>query len=238
MKSSKHDYPMSETLRTGALLALVGGFFDAYTYIARGGVFANAQTGNVVLLALNIAEGNFVKAVSYLIPILAFILGIFTSELIHSREPKLPLHWRQIIVALEIVTVCIVAFIPTEKGLYSYNMLANVIISYVCSLQVQAFRRIHGITAATTMCTGNLRSGTDLLMRYQKGRNKQDLIDGFKYYLINLIFIVGAIISVFVTRQFGGLSVIFCSIPLIIVFILMFFSPRPASRRSQFRDKS
>ncbi len=217
---------MSETLHAGVLLAVVGGFFDAYTYIARGGVFANAQTGNVVLLAMNLAEGNLIKALSYLIPILAFVLGIFTAELIHKNEPKLPIHWRQIVIALEIVTVMIVAFLPTEKGMYSYNMLANVMISYVCSLQVQSFRKIHGITAATTMCTGNLRSGTDLLMRYQKDRKKQDLIDGFKYYMINVIFLIGAIISVFVTRQFGGTAVIFSAAPLIIVFIMMFFSPR------------
>ena len=217
---------MSETLHAGVLLAVVGGFLDAYTYIARGGVFANAQTGNVVLLAMNLAEGNLIKALSYLIPILAFVLGIFTAELIHKNEPKLPIHWRQIVIALEIVTVMIVAFLPTEKGMYSYNMLANVMISYVCSLQVQSFRKIHGITAATTMCTGNLRSGTDLLMRYQKDRKKQDLIDGFKYYMINVIFLIGAIISVFVTRQFGGTAVIFSAAPLIIVFIMMFFSPR------------
>ena len=101
-------------------------------------------------------------------------------------------------------------------------MTANVIISYICSLQVQSFRRIHGIVCATTMCTGNLRSGTDLLMQYQKNKNKQHLKDGLKYYLINLFFILGAFISVFVTRLTGGLSVLFCMLPLLLVFILMF----------------
>lgn len=36
---------MSETFRLGALLTVVGGFLDTYTYLSRGGVFANAQTG-------------------------------------------------------------------------------------------------------------------------------------------------------------------------------------------------
>lgn len=35
---------ISESLRLGLLLALAGGFMDAYSYIERGGVFANAQT--------------------------------------------------------------------------------------------------------------------------------------------------------------------------------------------------
>ena len=34
---------MSESFRLGAVLALAGGFLDAYTYLVRGGVFANAR---------------------------------------------------------------------------------------------------------------------------------------------------------------------------------------------------
>ncbi|MEF9840560.1 MAG: DUF1275 family protein, partial [Lachnospiraceae bacterium] len=44
MKSTR----ISETFLIGAILAMVGGFLDAYTYLCRGGVFANAQTGNLV----------------------------------------------------------------------------------------------------------------------------------------------------------------------------------------------
>ena len=35
---------MSETIRLGMLLAVSGGFMDAYSYIERDQVFANAQT--------------------------------------------------------------------------------------------------------------------------------------------------------------------------------------------------
>ncbi len=226
MKHYDLKRPMSETFLVGALLTIVGGYFDAYTYIARGGVFANAQTGNIVLLGLNLAEGNYLKALSYFIPVLAFILGIFTAELIHKTKNKTPFDWRQLIIALEIVTVVAVAIIPVSPAeMYSFNMFANVIISYVCSLQVQSFRKIHGITCATTMCTGNLRSGTDLLVKYQTGRNKQDLKDGLKYYFINVFFVAGAVISVFVTKVFGTSAVIFCLFPLALVFVLMFLKP-------------
>ena len=48
---------MSEAYSLGALLTVGGGFLDAYTYFTRGGVFSNAQTGNLVLLAIRLAEG-------------------------------------------------------------------------------------------------------------------------------------------------------------------------------------
>ena len=39
----------SESYLVGVLLAIAGGYLDVYTYICRGGVFANAQTGNIVV---------------------------------------------------------------------------------------------------------------------------------------------------------------------------------------------
>ena len=74
--------PAHETFRVAAVLALVGGFLDIYTYLLRGGVFANAQTGNIVLLAANLAEMDWSRAGYYLIPILAFSAGVFVTNLL------------------------------------------------------------------------------------------------------------------------------------------------------------
>ena len=42
--SAPLEIQTSETLKIGILLALSGGLMEAYYYICRGGVFANAQT--------------------------------------------------------------------------------------------------------------------------------------------------------------------------------------------------
>ena len=47
------------SLHLALLLALAGGFLDAFTFVGHGGVFANAQTGNVVLLAVGAATGHW-----------------------------------------------------------------------------------------------------------------------------------------------------------------------------------
>ena len=54
----KHSKQMSESVRLGILLALSGGLMDAYSYIVRDRVFANAQTGNMLLFGVNLSEGN------------------------------------------------------------------------------------------------------------------------------------------------------------------------------------
>ena len=43
---------ISESIELGIILALAGGFMDVYSYIGRDHVFANAQTGNILLLSL------------------------------------------------------------------------------------------------------------------------------------------------------------------------------------------
>ena len=53
---------MSEAMSTGIFLTLSGGFQDAYTYYTRGKVFANAQTGNIILLGHNAMNGDFTDA--------------------------------------------------------------------------------------------------------------------------------------------------------------------------------
>ena len=48
MEDVKKEIQMSESFRVASLLAVCGGILDAYSYLCRGGVFANAQTGNIV----------------------------------------------------------------------------------------------------------------------------------------------------------------------------------------------
>ena len=48
---------MSESFLTAAVLSISGGLQDVYTYVSRGEVFANAQTGNIVLFSQHVT-GN------------------------------------------------------------------------------------------------------------------------------------------------------------------------------------
>jgi len=210
---------MSETYIIGALLAIIGGFLDAYTYISRDSVFANAQTGNIVLLGVNISNGNIKEASFYLLPIIAFFIGIIAAEMIKKRHKyNESIHWRQIVILMEIITLLVVGFIP--KG--EYDMLSNILISFVCSLQVESFRKVNGNAYATTMCTGNLRSATEHLYNYKQTKNKKLLKNSLQYYGIILFFIIGAVIGSIITNIFMTKAVLFTLIGLGIVFMLMY----------------
>lgn len=209
---------MSESLKIGVILALTGGFLDAYTFLARGKVFANAQTGNIVLLGTNLFQGEFKKALSYLVPIVAFIIGVFIAEFIKLKfKDNEKLHWRQIIIFLEIFLLVLVAFMPQ-----ALNDLANIVISFICAMQVESFRKINGIACATTMCTGNLRSGTELLFKYIKTKESDLKQKSINYYGIDLTFILGAGLGAVFTNIFDEKAVLVCCVILFIGFLVMF----------------
>ena len=171
MNEKKNELQMSEAFLTSIFLAVSGGFQDAYTYNTREEVFSNAQTGNVVLMSQNFMVGRWMDGLRYLFPLLAFAFGVFFSERIQGRfKYAKRLHWRQGILLLEIVILFAVGFIPQE-----YNMAATVLVSFACAMQVQTFRKVNGYSYASTMCIGNLRSGTAAFSMYLRDKRPEQL---------------------------------------------------------------
>ena len=218
MNEKKNELQMSEAFLTSIFLAVSGGFQDAYTYNTREEVFSNAQTGNVVLMSQNFMVGRWMDGLRYLFPLLAFAFGVFFAERIQGRfKYAKRLHWRQGILGAEIIILFIVGFIP-QRG----NMIATVLVSFACAMQVQSFRKVNGFSYASTMCIGNLRSGTAALSFYLRERRPEQLRQAMYYLGIIVLFAIGAGIGGNLSANYG-IHMIWVSCGLLIVsFLLMF----------------
>lgn len=206
----------SESFRLSALLSISGGLQDAYTYNIRGKVFANAQTGNVVLMSQNFMSGDFRRGLYYLCPLVAFSLGVFVTERIeHTFKENKGIHWRQMVLAVEMVALAVVGFLPQEL-----NLLANALVSFSCAMQVQAFRKVHGYGYASTMCIGNLRSGTESLSQYLRTRVRVALRKALHFFGIILIFAIGAGLGGILSGVLG-IRTIWISVAILLMVILM-----------------
>ncbi len=213
----KTRFQPSESFTLGILLAISGGFWDTYTYILRGEVFANAETGNIVLLGINIATGNFKNAINYLVPILAFALGVFIIGLIRRRFRDISVfHWRHIIITIEILIVFCVGFMPE-----ALNHLVNVLVSFVCAMQVATFKKVWDCPCATTMCTGNLRSCTENLFQYLNTKDKKFLKKSFTYFGVIMFFILGALLGTVCSLTFGIKAIWITCLILLIAYPVM-----------------
>ena len=221
LTENKHEdnrIRISETLIVGILLTMSGGFLDAYTYLYRGGVFSNGQTGNLVLLGIQLAEGDFQGASYYILPILSFLFGVFLAENIHRRMSRASyIKWRHIILILEILLLTVCMFIPAGS-----NRVANIIISFICALQTQAFRSLHGLSYISVMCTGNLRSGIQELCAYIHVQDRRHLVNFRHYFLIAGSFVAGALAGSLFNGILNGFSLILPITLLSIVLIMLF----------------
>ncbi len=350
---------MSDSLTLAVFLTLAGGFQDAYSYNCRGQVFANAQTGNIVLLGQNLATGHPGRALHYLFPLLAFMLGVYLAELvcrryanaqtgnivllgqnlatghpgralhylfpllafmlgvylaelvcrryqnstrIHWRQlgqnlatghpgralhylfPLLAfmlgvylaelvcrryqnstrIHWRQTILLAEILLLVIAGLLPQSLnafmlGVYlaelvcrryqnstrihwrqtillaeilllviagllpqSLNIAANVLLSFACAMQVNAFRKFRGLPCATTMCIGNMRSAASLLCGYHTTGDPELKRKSMHYYFVIAVFAVGAAIGAVLTQRIGERAIWIAAGLQLIGFLLMF----------------
>lgn len=161
MAHNESNLVPSQRLRIAYILAFVGGYLDAYTYVLRGGVFANAQTGNVIKLGIALARHQKESYLVFLLPIFSFAAGIFVAKCIDDALTRRRLRLvRRAVLAVELVALALVGLIPLgDAG----DMLANCIVSFVAAMQYEAFATFRGEAIVTTMTTGNLRKFLDAL---------------------------------------------------------------------------
>lgn len=211
------DIPIQERMRVSFCLAFVGGFLETYTYRLQDGVFANAQTGNLVLLALSLMENNG-KWVYYFCSICAFIAGVCLSESLCAKlSGSSRLNWLSTLLIFEIFLLGAIPLFPQSTPI----ALLNIIVSFVCSLQYHGFPRTHGMALSTTMCTANLRNASQNMFQAIREKDLQKAKASSKYFLVILYFIFGATISYLTIDVFGEYAIWTCCGMLLIVYILL-----------------
>jgi uncharacterized membrane protein YoaK (UPF0700 family) len=193
----RHSRAIGGTIRLAALLAIAGGFLDAFTYVAHAGVFANAQTGNVVLLGVFAAGGDWLGAVRHVLPILAFFVGVGIAERIGNPPVGRRLQRPQrFALMLEIAVLAVVGLLP---GSFS-NTVVILAVAFVAALQSTVFGKIGGWSVNTTMTTGNLRtaaaSAYRMLLRGERDAPAQALAFG----TVCVAFLLGAGLGALLTR--------------------------------------
>ena len=219
--SQQRSGQMSDSFLVMIPLTLSGGLQDAYSYFMRDGVFANAQTGNIVLMSHKLFSGDFGGCLRYFIPVLAFALGVWAADLIRSLRPGGgKVHWRQTVLAGEILLLAAVGFLPQ-----TWSRLANALISFSCAMQVESFRSVNGNAYASTMCIGNLRSGMACLGGAVRNRDPHQLLEAGTYGLVILLFAAGAGVGSVLTR-YMGLRTIWVSCLLLAVSFLCMLANR------------
>ena len=216
--------PIHQTLKVGVMLAVVGGFLDAYTYLLEGKVFANAQTGNIVLLCIFLAEWQWLKAIYYLIPIFAYFIGILVTEFIHKYYRTIrPGLWRKRMLMIEIILLGVIALIAP----YGISSVVNVAISFISAMQACTFKSLMGESYVTMTCTGNLRSATRHLFQYIVDKDKDAGKMSERYFAIIGSFCIGAMMGTILVEWLQYWSILCCCLILSVVLWMLTNKQKP-----------
>ncbi|NLL30222.1 MAG: DUF1275 domain-containing protein [Clostridiales bacterium] len=211
-----------ESLRLGIILAAVGGFLESYTFIGRGGVFANAESGNIVLVAIGLAKKDYKISALALIQIIAFILGTLVNESIRQREEEKgidPNRYSKIILIIEALILFIVGLIPETAP----NSLVTSIIAFISAMQMSAFKTLVDSPYSTTICTGNLRTASESFLKAIRYKDEVNRTRTIRYFIIIIFFAMGAALGGILTKELGVKSIFAASGLLLLALVIFYY---------------
>lgn len=207
----------NDSLLMGALLTMLAGSIDAYSFLIHGGVFAGLQTGNLILLGVEISHGNLVAMQQYIFSIVSFALGAILVRYIQHKfdDSHTNANFRKIGILIYQIVLLGASFYAYQQHL---GILSTALISVAAASELQEFKMLKGKPFTPIMMTGNLRkiseSGIDWLIFKQQSA-KHSFVDTL---VVIAAFIGGATLTGFFIKL---IHVYALAVPVSIIFIMM-----------------
>lgn len=219
--SSENKYLLCERNWVYYTLIMISGFYGAFTYLLRGNVFCNAQTGNVVLMGLAFGLGKWQEALYYLIPISAYLLGTIFSELLPNPiKHTFKIRWDTLLIGVEMCVVIFLGFLPEDMPV----QISQVAINFIASMQYNTFRQAQGTPVATTFATNHIRQigvGLAIELKHIKKSDKTHREKLIKHGCMLVFFFLGAVVGTVFCNMWLGRAIWLTLAPLGLLFVLL-----------------
>ena len=186
------------------VLTAAGGAMDAWVYLAHGHMFANAQTGNIVLLALHLTAGDSSEAARVVPSVVAFVAGLLSSRLAGAWLKKHGLNSRDWRLAAEVAVLVVLASVAGDLP----QDVVTAWVGFIAAVQITSLTHIGTASFNTGMTTGNLRGAVSAAVA--AWLDPTDTSQRGRATLLGwmcLAFLVGALFGGVLTRWLGDRAV-------------------------------
>ena len=202
LDSSKSLHTIEASLLHALLSAAAGGYLDAFTFVGKGGVFANAMTGNVVIMGSLMAAAKWTQAWFRIPPIAAFIAGVWCAKIFDLAPLRRIVRWPLMTsLAIEVALLLVGGTVP--NGVADAWLVLG--ISFVAALQNSTFSRIEGLHVSTVITTGNLKNLSETSVTLAFGPRDPEAARRARFYGgICLCFLLGAALGARFTTMIGN----------------------------------
>lgn len=214
-------FKISERFTFAYILALLGGYIAAYSYVVRGGIFASAQTGNLIQLSLKLAQGNFDSWYLHILPMILFGVGVILCEILKDRwSDTHKIHWRYLALSIEALVLIGVALIEVGE----LNVYANMLLGLAAGVQTQFLRTVHGTVLMTTMLTGNARTIAEQSYYAVKEKDMTKFVKIIQQLGVIITFILGVICGGYLSVRQGQIAIIYGIAFVVVAQIILFLN--------------
>ena len=199
-----------ETVQISLLLAFTGGYLDAFTWIIHG-VMANAQTANLVLLWVHGTVGEWDRAVQFVPPMAAFMVGIVIAAWLRRSTGDRASAISTLIEISLLITVGILHNrLPALAGTLG--------ISFVAAMQTAIFTKVEGVAYSSVMITGNMRQAIEGVFAVVSGQLGSLRRPGI-FAALCVAFGIGAAVGAYATKVIPELAL---GLPVVALLIVLF----------------
>lgn len=166
---------------------MIVGALDAYTYLEHGAVFAGLQTGNLILLGINLGHLQLATMGRYLTALLAFACGAALTRVLQRFLEKRRTNLQNVALWLEFGLLILV--LATTSIIPDWGSTA--LLALAASVALQEFRRLRGEAFAPFMMAENLRA---TMVAGFKQRDRESRVKTTETLALVGSFIMGAIL--------------------------------------------
>ena len=198
-----HSAQRACAIAASALVTVGGGAIDAWVYLAHGHVFANAQTGNIVLMMVSFARDDVREAASHLPSLVAFIAGLLLSRLSGSALKRAKLNSRDIRLGVECVLLVALAFVADTMP----DSAVTACVGFIAGVQITSLSHIGTWSFNTGMTTGNLRGAVSALGKALAG-TKGEWPHALAISVLCIAFAAGALAGAWLTPRLRGMTLL------------------------------
>ena len=188
------------SLPVGAVLMVATGFLDAYTFLQHGHVFAQAMTGNLVLIAVGAFDPSVVAFWRPLTAYLAFLAGVVVmwawSRVESRRDLPVP---QTATLAIQVVVLAVVGFVGGGPP----SVVIVAVIAFVAGMQIAAFRGVGPASFTTTVMTSNSMRTVHALLGTLTSRDAEVREVARAYGTALAGFVGGAFLGAFASMVLG-----------------------------------
>lgn len=164
------------------------GFIDAFTFLTQDGLFASAQTGNMVVMAAKLFTGDFLEAFAHVSSFIGFAVGAFLAQGLVERFKEYGWKRYRVYLFLQMMLLFVTALVQQHIGTSVIGFLLGLLAGY----ELTVFRKIKSTSINNGIMTGNTKNLMNNLYLAIFHKNKESRQTFFTLLNGICVFMLGA----------------------------------------------